>query len=287
MGLAGTGVYLVTGRRKVLAACVVIFGALGCKDRAELDASSARARAAALEHLRTSAAATADGERATDDEGTRDPSPAPIEPPVATDDAPTMDQDAEARAEVVATRAAHAPVEEPRPVTRTETYIPDEKDGEFDRPPPDITLYQASWCGYCKRAKKWLEERKISYDEVDIEESDNAKKLSLALSKEGQSYSGIPVVAWNDTWVKGFRPDEYMRLATASGWAPKTATREVDAAGRPVRPGVRVRETRPVRSAPSVEPVDDGPSTPIYTYTDRNGVTHVVDHPNRIPKRYR
>ncbi len=33
-----------------------------------------------------------------------------------------------------------------------------------------IKLYSTSWCGPCKNAKRLLDERGISYDEIDIDE---------------------------------------------------------------------------------------------------------------------
>ena len=33
-----------------------------------------------------------------------------------------------------------------------------------------IKLYSTSWCGPCKNAKRFLDERGLSYDEIDIDE---------------------------------------------------------------------------------------------------------------------
>ena len=33
-----------------------------------------------------------------------------------------------------------------------------------------IKIYSTSWCGPCKNAKRLLDERGISYDEIDIDE---------------------------------------------------------------------------------------------------------------------
>ncbi len=34
----------------------------------------------------------------------------------------------------------------------------------------ELTIYTTSWCPYCKRAKAALDERSVSYREVDIEQ---------------------------------------------------------------------------------------------------------------------
>ncbi|RVW04996.1 mycoredoxin [Rhodococcus spongiicola] len=35
---------------------------------------------------------------------------------------------------------------------------------------PALTMYSTTWCGYCRRLKKQLDENGISYVEVDIEQ---------------------------------------------------------------------------------------------------------------------
>ncbi len=34
----------------------------------------------------------------------------------------------------------------------------------------DLTMYSTTWCGYCRRLKKQLEEAGITYTEIDIEQ---------------------------------------------------------------------------------------------------------------------
>ncbi|MEV0245455.1 mycoredoxin [Nocardia sp. NPDC050712] len=34
----------------------------------------------------------------------------------------------------------------------------------------DLTMYSTTWCGYCRRLKKQLDESGISYVEIDIEQ---------------------------------------------------------------------------------------------------------------------
>lgn len=35
---------------------------------------------------------------------------------------------------------------------------------------PTLTMYSTTWCGYCRRLKKQLDESGISYAEIDIEQ---------------------------------------------------------------------------------------------------------------------
>ncbi len=34
---------------------------------------------------------------------------------------------------------------------------------------PIVTMYSTTWCGYCRRLKRQLEEAGISYEEIDLD----------------------------------------------------------------------------------------------------------------------
>lgn len=40
--------------------------------------------------------------------------------------------------------------------------------------PTAVTLYATSWCGYCRIAKRFLDEHNIPYTEIDIDEDAEA-----------------------------------------------------------------------------------------------------------------
>lgn len=42
-----------------------------------------------------------------------------------------------------------------------------------------ITMYVTAWCGDCRRAKRFLDSRRIAYDWIDIEQDDAAFALVL------------------------------------------------------------------------------------------------------------
>lgn len=58
-----------------------------------------------------------------------------------------------------------------------------------------ITVYSTSWCGDCKRAKKWLEEHNISYKEIDIEKVPGAKEEMMQINGNLQH---IPTIVFPD-----------------------------------------------------------------------------------------
>mgnify|MGYP003440785331 FL=1 len=37
-----------------------------------------------------------------------------------------------------------------------------------------VTAYSTTWCGYCRIAKRFLDEHHVSYTEVDIEADEDA-----------------------------------------------------------------------------------------------------------------
>ncbi|MDD8018280.1 MAG: glutaredoxin family protein [Bacteroidota bacterium] len=39
---------------------------------------------------------------------------------------------------------------------------------------PKITLYSTPWCGDCRNAKRFLKEAGIAYDEIDIDQNEQA-----------------------------------------------------------------------------------------------------------------
>jgi len=70
-----------------------------------------------------------------------------------------------------------------------------------------VVLYTTSWCGYCKRAKKYLAEKGISYREYDIERD------SLAKSRYQRAGGvGVPFLVRGDGTQRGFSIASYDRF---------------------------------------------------------------------------
>ena len=82
-------------------------------------------------------------------------------------------------------------------------------------PPPDystlhgnkVILYATAWCGYCTKARAFLNERGIAYHEYDIEKSKEGHAQYRSLGG-----SGVPVLLVNGTVVKGFNPNQILAL---------------------------------------------------------------------------
>ena len=94
--------------------------------------------------------------------------------------------------------------------TRTQRYA---ASGSRLRPaaavhaPARIILYSATWCGWCRKAKKHLDAEGVHYEIRDV---DNPANMQELVAKTGQR--GIPVLDVNGKVVTGFSPDQYDRL---------------------------------------------------------------------------
>lgn len=58
-----------------------------------------------------------------------------------------------------------------------------------------ITMYGADWCGDCRRAKAWFDERGINYDYVDL--VDNPDETARVLERNN-GVQKIPVIVFPD-----------------------------------------------------------------------------------------
>lgn len=71
----------------------------------------------------------------------------------------------------------------------------------------DITLYTTSSCPYCERARRWLDQHRISYRECNVE-----LEAACKSQYEAKGAPGVPLVNVRDQWRLGF---DAQWLATA------------------------------------------------------------------------
>lgn len=68
-----------------------------------------------------------------------------------------------------------------------------------------VIVYSAEWCGFCKKAKRWLSQKNVPYIERDVERQAGAsKELSAKLAAAGIRGGGVPVIDWGGEIVMGF-----------------------------------------------------------------------------------
>ena len=65
-----------------------------------------------------------------------------------------------------------------------------------------LTLYSASWCRDCREAKRFLDDHRIAYTEIDIERTPGAvEELLRNVGKRA-----IPQFVIDGEWVQPYRP---------------------------------------------------------------------------------
>lgn len=71
-----------------------------------------------------------------------------------------------------------------------------------------VVIYTAPWCGWCRKALAWLDERGVAYLNKDID-SDPRNREEL-IEKTGRT--AIPVVDIGGKLIRGFNPDRMNEL---------------------------------------------------------------------------
>lgn len=70
------------------------------------------------------------------------------------------------------------------------------------KPSHKVVIYTTPGCSVCKRAKEYLAQKGIAYEEVDV--ASDRKAASDMVAKSGQM--GVPVILIDGTMLIGFNP---------------------------------------------------------------------------------
>ncbi|MBN1386128.1 glutathione S-transferase N-terminal domain-containing protein [Candidatus Woesearchaeota archaeon] len=65
---------------------------------------------------------------------------------------------------------------------------------------PKVIVYSTATCPFCHKAKEWLKENKVEFEDVDVS-ADQAKAREM-IEKSGQM--GVPVIEIDDKIIIGF-----------------------------------------------------------------------------------
>ena len=66
----------------------------------------------------------------------------------------------------------------------------------------EILIYSSYNCSYCDRAKKLLDEKKINYKEINIQENPAEREVML---KKSNGRRTVPQIFINDIHIGGFQ----------------------------------------------------------------------------------
>lgn len=86
-------------------------------------------------------------------------------------------------------------------------HIPGEDHGE-------ILLYTLSTCVWCRKMKRWLDEKSYAYSYVDVDlESGDAKEVAMEELEQWNPLCSFPTVVVNQKeCFVGFKPERLMEL---------------------------------------------------------------------------
>ena len=78
---------------------------------------------------------------------------------------------------------------------------------------PSIVLYSTSWCGVCKKARRFLKEQGLAFIEHDIEQNRAAaRELQEKSKRAGIPLGGVPVIDVGGALMRGFDPQRLMSV---------------------------------------------------------------------------
>lgn len=88
-----------------------------------------------------------------------------------------------------------------------------EVDGEKNSE-EDIVIFTLSTCMWCKKCKRFLDDRKIKYRYIDIDKIDREDKSKILdyLRSEYEERISYPFLVCNKGHVAGYNPNKYVDL---------------------------------------------------------------------------
>ena len=73
-----------------------------------------------------------------------------------------------------------------------------------------VFMYTLSTCPWCKKTKKWFEDRNIPFDYVDYDNLDSEEKKPVRekIQRDNLNLS-FPIIYIDDTIIQGYNPDKF------------------------------------------------------------------------------
>lgn len=72
---------------------------------------------------------------------------------------------------------------------------------------PKVIMYSTTWCGYCKKARKYFKKNGIAFTEYDIDKNAKAKARYKKMGAKG-----VPVILVGNKRMNGFSPQGFERI---------------------------------------------------------------------------
>lgn len=76
-----------------------------------------------------------------------------------------------------------------------------------------VIIYALSTCLWCKKTKKYFEEKKVPFEAVDYDKQDDARQEAIMKEIKAEGCNGsFPFTRIGDACVQGYDPDEFDKL---------------------------------------------------------------------------
>jgi glutaredoxin len=76
-----------------------------------------------------------------------------------------------------------------------------------------VTIYALSTCLWCKKTKKYFEEKNIPFEAVDYDKQDDAAQEKMMEEMRGAGCTGsFPFLKIGSACVQGYDPEEFEKL---------------------------------------------------------------------------
>jgi glutaredoxin len=83
-----------------------------------------------------------------------------------------------------------------------------------------VSMYTLSTCPWCRKAKKFFNDRKVPFEYTDYDLADEPTQVRIMRELDAEGVKGFPFVRIGDQSVEGYQPDRYAQLL---GLQPGTA----------------------------------------------------------------
>ena len=75
-----------------------------------------------------------------------------------------------------------------------------------------VILYSTTWCGYCKKSRRWFRKNKIPFKEYDTEKSARGRRDYKKMNGRG-----VPIIKVGKKRLNGFSPNSITQTLRKAG----------------------------------------------------------------------
>jgi glutaredoxin len=76
-----------------------------------------------------------------------------------------------------------------------------------------VIVYGTAWCGYCKKARQWLTDNRVVFEDRDVEkEPDAAREIAEKAANAHVRVQGVPIIDFDGEIIAGYSAERMRRL---------------------------------------------------------------------------